>query len=419
MPPSSAIEIDTERQRQLRLMKVRATLLLVAAAAVFVVARIIERDHDWVGWIRAASEAAMVGGLADWFAVTALFRRPLGLPIPHTAIVPTRKDQIGESLGEFVQENFLSREAITDKLRNAHVGPRIAEWLLAPGNAAQLADQLSTAVGGLVDVLRDEDVAPAIEQAVLTRLHQIELAPVAGRVLDLVTANGRHQELLDAAVTGVVNLLDTRRDDFRARFSHQSPWWVPEPIDDRIFDKLFNGLKAFLGEVSTDPTHELRRHLDERVVALVEELRASPEMRAKGEELKAELLAHPAVQGWARSLWTDVRAGLLRQSREPDSELRRRAEALARRLGTTLRDDPALQGKVERWVESVAGYVVEQYRHEAADLISSTVRRWDANDTSRRIEVQIGRDLQFIRINGTVVGGLAGVAIYGIGRLIG
>jgi uncharacterized membrane-anchored protein YjiN (DUF445 family) len=416
---AAASPTDADRQRQLRRMKLRATLLLVVAAAVFVVSRALERDHDWLGWVRATAEAAMVGGLADWFAVTALFRHPLGLPIPHTAIVPTRKDQIGESLGEFVQENFLSREAVVDKLRAAHVGARLADWLVAPGNAGQLADQLGTAVGGLVEVLRDEDVAPAIEHAVLNRLRTVELAPVAGRVLDLVTANGRHQELLDASVTGIVNLLDARRDDFRKRFATQSPWWVPEPIDDRIFDKIFNGLKAFLGEVSADPRHELRQHLDERVVALVEELKVSPAMRAKGEELKEELLAHPAVQSWARSLWSDLRAGLLQQSRDPSSELRTRAEALAVRLGASLRDDPVLQGKVERWVESVAGYVVEQYRHEVADLISSTVRRWDAHDTSRRIEVQIGRDLQFIRINGTVVGGLAGLAIHGAGRLIG
>ena len=410
---------DLDRQRALRGMKLRATLLLVAAAVVFVVARAVEARHGWVGWIRATAEAAMVGGLADWFAVTALFRRPLGLPIPHTAIVPTRKDQIGESLGAFVQENFLSRDVVADKLRQADVARRAAGWLLAPGHAAQVADQASTALGGLVEVLRDDDVAPVLEQAVLARLRAVELAPVAGRVLDLMTANGRHQELLDAALTGIVHLLEVRRDDFRARFATQSPWWVPEPLDDRIFDRLFAGLKAFLGEVSADPHHELRVHVDQRMATLVEELRASPEMRAKGEELKDELLNHPAIQGWASSLWADLRAGLLRQSRDPASELRRRTEGFVTRLGETVRDDPVLQGKIDRWVESVVGYVVEQYQHEVADLISSTVRKWDAQETSRRIELQIGRDLQFIRINGTVVGGLAGVAIYGVGRLLG
>lgn len=409
---------DLDKRRQLTGMKRRATVLLLVAAVTFVVARLLEDDHGWLGWVRAAAEAAMVGGLADWFAVTALFRRPLGLPIPHTAIVPTRKDQIGESLGAFVQENFLSRQVVTEKLADAAVARRAAAWVQEEGNAAQLADQVATAIGGLVEVLRDEDVAPVIEQAVLARLRTVELAPVAGRVLDLMTANGRHQELLDAGVTGLVNLLDARREDFRARFARQSPWWVPEPIDDRLFDKIFNGLKAFLGEVSADPRHELRRHLDERMATLVEELKSSPELRAKAEELKADVLDHPAVQEWASSLWSDVRAGLLRQSRDPASELRRRAEALVLRLGATVRDDPTLQAKIDGWVVTVVGHVVEQYRHEVADLISSTVRKWDAQETSQRIELQIGRDLQFIRINGTVVGGLAGLVIYAIGRLI-
>ena len=409
---------DLARQRALTSMKRRATLLLVAAAVVFVAARLLEADHSWIGYVRATAEAAMVGGLADWFAVTALFRHPLGLPIPHTAIVPTRKDQIGDSLGEFVQENFLSRDVVTEKLRNAHVSRRLADWLDDPAHVRQVADQAATAVGGLVEVLRDDDVTPVIEHAVLHRLRSVDVAPLAGRVLDLMTANGRHQELLDAAVNGIVNLLDARKEEFRGRFAKQSPWWVPEPIDDRIFEKIFTGLKAFLGEVSADPRHELRVHVDERMATLVEELRHSPEMKAKGEELRDELLDHPAVQSWARSLWTDLKEGLLRQSRDPESELRQRIEVLAGRVATTLRDDPALQGKIDRWIESVVGYLVEQYRHEVADLISSTVRKWDAQETSVRIEQQIGRDLQFIRINGTVVGGLAGLVIHIVGQLI-
>jgi uncharacterized membrane-anchored protein YjiN (DUF445 family) len=400
-------------------MKRLALGLLVLASIVFLVARWQEPNHAWLGYVRAFAEAAMIGALADWFAVTALFRHPLGIPIPHTAIIPHRKDQIGESLGEFVQENFLSREVITDKLRQAHVARRLADWLAEPAHAAQVADQAATAAGGLLEVLRDDDVSPVIEHAVLSRLRSVDVAPMAGRVLDLMTANGRHQELLDAAVHGIVNLLDARREELRGRFAKQSPWWVPEPIDDRLFDKIFNGLKAFLGEVSADPRHELRLHVDERMVTLVEELRNSSEMKAKGEELRDELLDHPAVQSWARSLWADLKEGLLRQSRDPESELRQRIQVLAGRLATTLRDDPVLQGKVDRWIESVVGYVVEQYRHEVADLISSTVRKWDAQETSVRIEQQIGRDLQFIRINGTVVGGLAGLVIHAVGQRIG
>ena len=409
---------DGARRQQLRAMKRRASALLIAAAVVYVVARVIEKHHPAIGYLRATAEAAMVGGVADWFAVTALFRHPLGLPIPHTAIVPNRKDQIGESLGEFVQENFLSREVVIEKLRGAGVARRAAGWLCEPAHAAQVGDQFATALAGVAEVLRDEDVAPAIEHAVISRLRSVDMAPLAGRALDLMTANGRHQELLDTSLNGVLRLLDDKRESFRSRFANESPWWVPDPIDQRIFDKIFNGLKGFLGEVSADPKHELRQHLDERMTALVEELRHSPAMTAKAAELRDELLDHAAVRQWASSLWADLKGGLLRQSADPDSELRRRAEGLVVRLAESVREDAALAAKVDRWIESVVGYVVEEYRHEVADLISSTVRRWDAQDTSQRIELQIGRDLQFIRINGTVVGGLAGLVIYSFGRLL-
>jgi len=399
-------------------MKGRATGLLVVVTIVFVVARALEHRHGALGYVRATAEAAMVGALADWFAVTALFKHPLGLPIPHTAIIPTRKDQIGESLGEFVQENFLSTEVVAEKLRSTSIAHRIARWLGEDDHAQDLSANLAAAVVGVADVLRDEEVQGALEHAVVSRVRATPIAPLAGRVLDVMTANDRHQELFDAAIRNVTQLLEERRETFRSTFARESPWWVPEPIDERIFDKIFNGVRGLLGDMLNDPRHEVRMHFDQRVRQLVVDLKSSPELEAKGEELKEELLAHPAVRAWTASLWSDLKASLARQSVDPDSELRRRIERAVVQLAHTLRDDPSLASKVDRWIEQVVLYVVGQYRGEIAELISGTVRKWDADETSERIELQIGKDLQFIRINGTVVGGLVGLVIYAVGQLL-
>ena len=411
--------VDIERTAQLRSMKRKATGLLVLAALVFVFALVVEDEGGWLGYVRATAEAAMVGGLADWFAVTALFRHPLGLRIPHTAIVPTRKDQIGASLGEFVQENFLTRSVIADKLAEAHVARRAAAWLSDPANAAEVAGQGGAALSGIVEVLRDDDVRDAIDQVVISRLRALPVAPMAGRVLDIVTASGRHHELFEAALNGLMRTLDERKAFLRERFATESPWWVPEPIDDRVFERIFGGVLAFVGEVASDPNHELRRHVDDRLRALVADLQSSPEMLARGEDLKTELLTHPAVRQWSASLWDDLKQSLLRQAGDPTSPLRRRVERALVSAAESVTADPQLQAKIDAWVQSAVGYLVEQYRHEVADLISTTVEKWDAQDTSTRIETQIGRDLQFIRINGTLVGGLVGLILHTVSQFAG
>jgi uncharacterized membrane-anchored protein YjiN (DUF445 family) len=400
-------------------MKARATSLLVLAAAVFVAAKMAEDGRPWVGYVRAMAEAAMVGGLADWFAVTALFRHPLGIPVPHTAIIPTRKEHLGRTLGEFVEQNFLIPEVITEKLRAARPAQRAATWVGQDGNPAAVARHLSVALAGTAEVLRDEEVQVALEGALLSRVRTIAVSPAAGRALAIATSEGRHQELIDAGIKGAIRFLETNRYTLRSRFGRESPWWVPETIDDRIFDKLYTALAGFLAEVGAAPNHEFRRYLDERASELIVRLQEDPELIARGEKLKEELLAHPAVRRWSASLWVDLKAALQAQAAEPGSELRMRIEAAVSSVGASLRSDPELQAKIDGWLESVVLYIVRQERHQATELITSTVARWDPADASRRIEVAVGRDLQFIRINGTLVGGLAGLAIHAIGQLIG
>lgn len=400
-------------------MKLLATGLLVLAAIVYLIAKANEDGGPgWVGYVRAGAEAAMVGALADWFAVTALFRHPLGLPIPHTAIIPRRKDQIGRSLGDFVQGNFLTREVLAERLAGVHVGRRAGEWLAAPANAERASGVVSDGMRGAIEVLDDRDVQQALGSMVERRLRQIEVAPLVAKAVDVSVEGGHHQRLLDAILTGLASFLDENRSMLRGRLQQESPWWVPEPIDDRIFNKIFGGVQHFLSDVAADPNHAVRGSLEERILAMADRLRTDPQMIAKTEELKAEALSHPEVQAWLGSLWGSLEKAILAAADDPASELRVRMADGFRSLGQRLAEDAELQAKVDDWLERAVAYVVETYKGEVADLIATTVERWDGADTSRRIELQVGHDLQFIRINGTVVGGLAGLVIHAVGQTL-
>ncbi|HVX45969.1 MAG TPA: DUF445 domain-containing protein, partial [Mycobacteriales bacterium] len=373
----------------------------------------------WVGYVQATAEAAMVGALADWFAVTALFRHPLHLPIPHTAILPRKKDQLGASLGEFVQTNFLSAPVIAEKLRTLGVGRRLGVWLADPKHARRIGDTAGAAIGGATEIMRDDDVQAGFEQVLLARLRDTPKAPFLGRVVDLAVEAGHDQRLLVAGVAVLRTFLDENKQVLRERFGAESPVWVPNRVDDAVFARAYSGLQHFLEEVAADPDHPLRKDATNRFRELAHQLREDPEMEVRVTALAGQVLDSNAVRGLAATLWSTAKRNLITMSADPDSELRARLEATIVGLGERLRDDPALQAKVERWLDDAVGYVVDTYRAEIADLVTGTVARWDADEASRRIELQVGRDLQFIRVNGTVVGGLAGLIIYTIAQLIG
>lgn len=409
--------IDIERLRSLRRMKAVALALLVAAAVVYVITK-IDGGGGWVGYVRAFSEAAMVGALADWFAVTALFRHPLRLPIPHTAIIPKRKDQIGRSLGEFVESNFLTQEVLGERLAHADIGRRLGEWLAEPDHAHRASEALGDALKGTLEVLDDKEVQHGLEGVVRRRISDTPAAPLFGKAIDLTLEGGHHQRLLDSVLVGLGGFLEDNRVTFRKRLDEESPWWVPEPIDDRVFEKIYTAVGSFIADVGADPHHEVRSSVDTRVAALAERLKHDPEMLAKGEALKNELLDHPEFRAWVESLWLGTKRAMIDAADDPASELRVRAATSLQQLGTRLSADPALQHKVNDWVERAVGYVIDRYRSEVGDLIANTVERWDGESTAEKMELQVGRDLQFIRINGTLVGGLAGVVIHALSALL-
>jgi uncharacterized membrane-anchored protein YjiN (DUF445 family) len=401
-----------ERQRSLDRMKRRATGLLVAMGMIFVVATVLEAQHPWLGYIRATAEASMVGGIADWFAITALFRHPLNIPIPHTAIIPSRKDRIGRSLGNFVQNNFLSPEVLAAKLRAAEISGRAAEWLSQPENARKAAQSVGSILRSAGNVVRDEDVHALLDRTVVEPLRQVPIAPVLAKGLSLLTVDDRHQQLLDRVIQGLLRLVAENEALIREKIGEESPWWVPKLVDDRIHQKVLGGIERTLYEVGDDPDHQLRRQFDDLLAEWIAQLQSSPEVIARAEAIKQQVLDPETSGRLAVSLWQELKEILGRQpSLGDDSAPGSVARGLAA-LGAAALHDDALLEKIDGWVIGAVLRVVEQHRHEAGQLIAQTVSSWDPEETSHRIELLVGRDLQFIRINGTLVGGLVGLLIY-------
>ena len=400
-------------------MKGFATLLLVVAAAVYFIARANQDGGaPWIGFVRATAEAAMVGAFADWFAVTALFKHPLGLPIPHTAIIPKRKDDIGEGLGEFVQSNFLTGEVVAEKLQGVQMSRRLGLWLRERDNASSTVSEIAVVITAVSDVLsEDEDVRVMVDSLVRDRLSRVPVAPIVGRVIDAGMDGDHHHEMYNSVLKGAANFLDDNRDTFRRRLTNESPWWVPEPIDDRIFDKIYSAVMTFLREVDSNPQHHIKKDIDFRSREFAERLRSDERLIDEGERLKQELLDHPEFQAWTKDLWSSLQRGFGDATRAADSDVRRRITDAVVTLADRLVEDEALQAKVDAWLESIVVYLAEAGRGEIGALIANTVEGWDPNDTADRIELQVGRDLQFIRINGTIVGGLAGFTIHAISEI--
>jgi uncharacterized membrane-anchored protein YjiN (DUF445 family) len=387
-------------------------------AVVFLVVTVVGGRATWAGYVQATAEASLVGGLADWFAVTALFRRPLGLPIPHTAIVAEHKEQFGATLGEFIQESFLTPSAIVERVRASDVVTRLADWLADPANAERLAAHAAEAAAAFADILEDDQIGETLAEMVRARIDTTLAAPVAGRMLRYMTREGRHGQLIDAVLDGLNGYLEDHRDDLRGRLGEQSPWWLPGAVEDRLFDRLLDGARTALHDMVGHPEHQLRRDIEASLEKLAADLETSPALRERGEQLKKDLLDEPRLRQLTAELWSQAKDELRAQAGDPGSQLRQRLAAAIAGTGDRLHADPALRHRLSEAVESAVCYVAERFNGEIADLVSGTIARWDTAETSRRLELLLGPDLQYIRINGTVVGGLAGLALYALSRAI-
>ncbi|GAA3650195.1 DUF445 domain-containing protein [Microbacterium marinilacus] len=405
---------DQERLRALRRMKAVALGALILMAGLFVIGFALQESVPPLAYLRAAAEGGMVGALADWFAVTALFRRPLGLPIPHTAIIPTRKDEIGRNLGEFVETNFLEAEVVRTKLASTPIAARLGAWLRTPEHAERVASEGAEVAQGVLRALSDEDVQDVIES--LARRHLIDPGwgePVGGW-LERVIGSGAHRGAVDLAADSVAAWLDANPEAFQGLVSRRLPSWVPSLAHRLVDHTVYNEAVAFVRAVQTDQAHPARRAIDDYLVRLADNLQHDAETRDRLEQAKSALFDSPRVRRLAAEAWGAAKQGLLRELADADSALRARLRDALAEVGARLEDEPALRRRVDAWVTDAAVFVVERYRHDIASLITDTVERWDPQETTEKIELMVGRDLQYIRLNGTVVGALAGLVIFTI-----
>ena len=387
-------------------------LTVVAAAAR------LPAEAWWLAYVRAFAEAAMVGAFADWFAVTALFRHPFGLPIPHTAIVARNKDRIGESLGRFVTNNFLAPEVVADKLRSLTIARRLAEWLSHPANVHWLAARSTGVIPPIVEALGDDHVRVFLRRTVLLRLKAIEAAPLAGRVLGVLVANRHHQALFDRLIDGAGDFLHDNAQSVRDKVHQRSPTWLPAWVDDKLFLKIMAGLEDSLDELR-QPDNRWRDQFNEAVEKLVEDMQHDPAYRARGEALKHQLIDQPQVGEYVDSLWHEIRQRLVGDAAARHGAMQRGLERILLALGQRLARDPDMQEVVDGWILRFAVNHVVPQRDEIGAFISGVVRKWDARTVVAKLELQVGKDLQYIRINGTLVGGMVGLVIYAATRWLG
>lgn len=396
-------------------MRLVALSLLVLAAIVYVVT--LHRDGGW-GYVNAASEAAMVGALADWFAVTALFRRPLGLPIPHTAIVPTRKDSLAESLEQFVTENFLSEEVVAEKMRTAEVSRRAGEWLAAGNHAERIVEEGARTIGAALPKLGDEDVTAFVRGSLLPRFAEEPLSPIAGHFLQSVVEDGGHHALFDLLVVEAYDWLRDNRDTLTEVVGPRAPRWSPRWVDTLVIDRIHKEALTWLAGVRDEPQHPARKAIDRLLSQLADDLQNDPEMMERFEAFKRRMLSHPDMGTSLTAVWDAVRTALIGAINDPEGPLRSRAAQAIQDLGKRLQTDEDLRARVDTRASEAVGYVVRTYGTEIVSVISDTIERWDGQEASARIELHVGRDLQFIRINGTVVGALVGLTIHTLSQLL-
>ncbi|MFC4264788.1 DUF445 domain-containing protein [Arthrobacter cryoconiti] len=409
---------DVAKAQALARMKNIALGLLIAMAVIFCFAFALQPRFPWLDYVRAGAEGGMVGALADWFAVTALFKYPMGIKIPHTAIIPNRKDEIGASLGEFVETNFLSETVVADKLASAQIAQKVGAWLSKPASAQRVATEGAAALRGAITILNDDDVRDVIESMVRKHLVDPPWGPPIGKVTERLFAEGHHHALVDLLVDRSTDWIESNHDTVAGLVTERSPSWVPQFVDGLVGDKIYTELHKFARAVQDDPHHELRIQLDNYLKDLAQELQHDPAMIAKAESIKTQVLGDPEVRELAGRSWEAIKTAVFTAVDDPESELRRKFTAAIQDFGGRLAGDVELAQKANAWISDAASYLVRTYKHEIASIITDTVERWDAVETSEKIELQVGKDLQFIRINGTVVGSLAGLAIFAVATFI-
>ena len=400
-------------------MRALATAMLAGMAAIFIAANNLTDLHPAWGYVRAFAEAGLVGGIADWFAVTALFRHPLGIPIPHTAISPRNKDRIGDTLANFLRDNFLTPSVVARRMKQVDVAGAVGRFLAQPPGEGRLREGASRLLADILEALDEEKLGGMVKNAVAARMRAVDLSPLLGQTLEAAMTEERHVPMVDGIVTWAGRTLDANEDLIRDMV-HQRAGWILKlaGLDAKLADAIVDGLRKLTIDMAVEPDHPLRAKAEEGLARLAWGLQNDPDTRLKVEDWKNEMIENEAVGDWLGGVWENSRAGLLKAARDPDAALAGRFGEAMRQLGETLQHEPRLRNAINQFARRAAAGIVASYGSSIVKLVSDTVRAWDARTISGRLENAVGRDLQYIRINGTLVGGLVGVAIHTVERLV-
>jgi uncharacterized membrane-anchored protein YjiN (DUF445 family) len=400
-------------------MKVVATGLLVVMAVVFVATRALQAQYPWLGYVKAFAEAAMVGGLADWFAVTALFRHPLGLPIPHTAIIPRNKDRIGEALATFLKENFLIPSVVARRMQRLDVAGATGRFLQTPaGQGTRIRAGASRLIADIFESLDDERLGGIVKGAISTRLRRTEVSPLLGHALASAINEDRHVPMLEAAIRWTARALDANEQLIRDMVQKKVNWVLKlAGLDTRLADAVIDGLRKLTVEMSTDPAHPVRLKIEEALAQLANDLQTRPDTRERVEAIKEQLLDNKSVSLWLDALWQKGREAIVKAARNPDAVLAGKLGEILKSMGSTLEKDARIRGAINQFARRAVVGMAASYGGSIVKLVSETVRGWDAQTVTNRLEAAVGRDLQYIRINGTLVGGLVGLVLHVIDTL--
>ena len=397
-------------------MKAAATGLLLVMAAVFFVARQFEAFYPWVGYVKAFAEAAMVGGLADWFAVTALFRHPLGLPIPHTAIIPRNQDRIGDALANFLRDNFLIAPVVARRMRNIDLASAVGRFLQAPqGQETRIRHGASRLIGDLFESLDDERLGGLVKSSIAVRIRKMEVSPLLGAALASSINEDRHVPMLEAAIRWTSRALDANEGLIREMVHKRANWVLKlAGLDAKLADAIVDGLRKLSADMHTDPAHPVRVKIEQALADLANDLQTKPETREKVEEIKLQLLDNKSVSLWLDTLWQKGREAIIKAARNPDTAMAGKLGEVLQSMGQSLENDPRLKGAINMFARRAVSGMAASYGGSIVKLVSETVRRWDAQTITDRLETTVGRDLQYIRINGTLVGGLVGLGLHAV-----
>jgi uncharacterized membrane-anchored protein YjiN (DUF445 family) len=397
-------------------MKAAATGLLVLMAAIFIAARQFEPAYPWLGYVKAFAEAAMVGGLADWFAVTALFRHPLGLPIPHTAIIPRNKDRIGEALANFLRDNFLVAPVVARRMRNIDMAGAVGRFLQAPqGQETRIRHGASRLLADLFESLDDERLGGLVKTSIANRIRKMEVSPLLGHALASAINEDRHVPMLEATIRWTARALDANEGLIREMVHKRANWVLKlAGLDAKLADAIVDGLRKLSADMHTDPAHPVRVKIEQALADLANDLQTKPETREKVEEIKLQLLDNKSVSLWLDTLWQRGREAMIKAARNPDAAMAGKLGEVLQSMGQSLERDPRLKGAINMFARRAVSGMAASYGGSIVKLVSETVRRWDAQTITDRLETTVGRDLQYIRINGTLVGGLVGVVLHAV-----